>query len=335
MEIFSGIVLQKIFVAVIVFINFLFAPSTNVDAQAQEGEPSIKVVTEAELKQEPQNATHNKGETLNRKNLPQQKKVEALEEATSIEKSNEEPVELVQRDIFQVANTDIAVASGGVMEDTEDTTPAETGDLYNVIAVVDGDTIKVAMGGSLETLRIIGINTPETVDPRRTVECYGKEASNKAKEMLLGKKVVLEADSSQQDRDKYGRLLRYVFVDGVDYGKEMIAKGYAHEYTYNIPYNYQRDYKQSERLAQENQIGLWSPTVCKADNSISQNIKIEIPATNSAGLYYTSSNVQAKNYYPSSCEAWKNLSKTYLQSFESIDELLAHYPGRTLSKRCG
>ena len=133
-----------------------------------------------------------------------------------------------------------------------------------IVKVVDGDTIHVTINGVQETIRIIGIDSPETVDPRRPVECFGIEASDKAKTLLpIGKTVELEQDLSQDNRDRYKRLLRYVFIDGVDYGKQMIAEGYAYEYTYEIPYKYQLDYKEAQRLAQENKRGLWGDILGK------------------------------------------------------------------------
>ena len=74
--------------------------------------------------------------------------------------------------------------------------------LYEVVKVIDGDTIDVRIGGQTERIRLIGINTPETVDPRKLVECFGVEASNKAKTVLTGKKVIIESDSSQDEYDK-------------------------------------------------------------------------------------------------------------------------------------
>jgi micrococcal nuclease len=138
---------------------------------------------------------------------------------------------------------------------------------YQVVKVVDGDTIKVNINGKIETIRLIGLDTPEIVDPRKTVQCFALEASNKAKEVLTNKNIRLEADKTQGDRDKYGRLLRYVFLeDNTFYNKLMIAEGYAHEYTYQSnPYQYQTDFILAEKSARENQLGLWSPTTCNGD----------------------------------------------------------------------
>ncbi len=136
--------------------------------------------------------------------------------------------------------------------------------------VVDGDTIKILFASStLTTIRLIGIDTPETVDPRKPVQCFGKEASAKTKELLLGKKVRIELDSTQGTKDKYGRTLAYVYLesdasvkDELFFNKYMIEKGYAHEYTYDMPYKYQAEFKLAERAAREAGLGLWAPGVC-------------------------------------------------------------------------
>lgn len=137
---------------------------------------------------------------------------------------------------------------------------------YKLIKVVDGDTLDVEIEGKIERLRLIGIDTPETVDPRKSVQCFGREASNKAKELLDGELVTLESDGSQGDRDKYRRLLRYVFLpDGTNFNLYMISEGYAHEYTYDNPYKYQFDFKQAQKSAMENERGLWSPSTCSGN----------------------------------------------------------------------
>lgn len=134
---------------------------------------------------------------------------------------------------------------------------------YKVVKVVDGDTIDVNIDNKIERIRLIGINTPESVDPRRPVECLGIEASNKAKELLSDKEVYLESDSSQDDRDKYGRLLRYVWTkEGLFYNLEIIKLGFAYEYTYIVPYKFQEEFKKAEETARTNKIGLWSDGAC-------------------------------------------------------------------------
>lgn len=133
---------------------------------------------------------------------------------------------------------------------------------YEVLRVVDGDTIDIALLGKTR-VRLIGINTPEVVDPRRPVQCFGKEASIKAKELLLGKSVSLEFDPSQDKYDKYGRLLAYVYLpDGTFFNEQMIRDGYAYEYTYRLPYKYQEEFKRAQREAEYGKLGLWADGVC-------------------------------------------------------------------------
>jgi endonuclease YncB( thermonuclease family) len=135
--------------------------------------------------------------------------------------------------------------------------------LYLVTSVVDGDTIKVNIDGVTKTLRLIGIDTPETVDPRKPVQCFGVEASNRTKQLLLNKKVRLEADPTQGELDKYNRLLRYVYLeDGTSFNKKMISDGYAYEYTYNTPYKYHAEFKKAQIDAKNSKLGLWADDAC-------------------------------------------------------------------------
>jgi len=135
--------------------------------------------------------------------------------------------------------------------------------LYDVVKVVDGDTVDVNIDGKTERIRLIGLDTPETVDPRKTVQCFGQEASTKAHELLDGKKVTLEADATQGERDTYGRLLRYIMIEGGnDFSKTMIENGYGHEYTYQIPYKRQNEYKEAQKSAENGKKGLWADNTC-------------------------------------------------------------------------
>ena len=112
-------------------------------------------------------------------------------------------------------------------------------------------------------IRMIGLDTPETVDPRKPVQCFGREASAQAKTILGGQQVYLETDPSQDTIDKYGRTLAYVWTaSGRLFNLDMIADGYAFEYTYDLPYRYQADFKAAEGDARTQSRGLWSPDAC-------------------------------------------------------------------------
>ncbi len=146
---------------------------------------------------------------------------------------------------------------------TQSVDEASGSSTFAVVKIVDGDTIKVNNRGVTETVRLIGIDTPETVDPRKPVQCFGKEASNTTSNLLKSRIVLLEADASQGDKDKYGRLLRYVFLsDGTNINETLIREGYAYEYTYNLPYKYQAVFKSAQVYARENKRGLWADGVC-------------------------------------------------------------------------
>lgn len=129
--------------------------------------------------------------------------------------------------------------------------------IYQVVSVIDGDTIHVNINGTIETVRLLGVDTPETLDPRKPVQCYGPEASQQTKELLTGKEVTLEADPSQDDRDKYGRLLRYVYLGSQNVSLLLITEGYGREYTYDKPYKYQKAFREAEADAKVNKRGLW------------------------------------------------------------------------------
>lgn len=189
----------------------------------------------------------------------------------------------------------------------EHSQPPQAG-YYSVIKVVDGDTLAIDMGGIPTTLRLIGINTPETVDPRRAVECFGKEASSKAKALLSGARVRIERDPSQDVLDKYGRTLAYVFLeDGTNFNEYMIAEGYAYEYTYHLPYKYQAQFKVAERVAREEGRGLWADGVCGLSNIVSYEATPHssdtASSTNGAGVYTCDKNTYNCTSFTTQAEA--------------------------------
>lgn len=130
-------------------------------------------------------------------------------------------------------------------------------DTWKVSRVVDGDTIKLENG---ETVRYIGIDTPETVDPRRAVGCFGKEASDKNKELVLGKEVRLVKDVSETDT--YKRLLRYVYVGDLFVNEYLVREGFARASSYPPDVRHRDLFRDAEREAREAKRGLWADGVC-------------------------------------------------------------------------
>lgn len=125
-------------------------------------------------------------------------------------------------------------------------------EIATVGSVIDGDTIKLENG---QTVRYIGIDTPETKHPTKADECYGKEASRKNTEIVLGKVVRLQKDVSEVDR--YGRLLRYVWVGEQLVNEVLVAEGYAVARSYPPDVSLQEQLIQAENTARENKLGLW------------------------------------------------------------------------------
>jgi len=131
----------------------------------------------------------------------------------------------------------------------------------SVVHVVDGDTLDAKIDG-LGTFRIrmLGVDTPEVVDPRKPVQCFGEDASNFSKKTLfVGSRIRLAPDPEADERDMYGRLLRNVFLeDGTDYNAYLVEQGYARAYTY-FPLTPSRKVQliQLQREAKEAGRGMW------------------------------------------------------------------------------
>lgn len=128
---------------------------------------------------------------------------------------------------------------------------------YTVSSFEDGDTITVDMNGTPERVRMIGVDTPETQDPRVPVQCYGKAASQFTKQLIGSSPVRLEADPTNTNRDRYNRLLRYVYLpDGRLVNAEIIRAGYGFAYTL-FPFEKLEEFRGYESQAREQNLGLW------------------------------------------------------------------------------
>jgi micrococcal nuclease len=135
----------------------------------------------------------------------------------------------------------------------------QTTKMYDVVDVVDGDTIDIAINGKKERVRYIGMDTPEIVDSTKLKSCFGVEASKRNSELVRGKKVALVKDVSE--RDKYGRLLRYVYVDGEFVNLELVQEGFARSLTISPDVAHSNVFMTAERSAREKNLGLWA--TCK------------------------------------------------------------------------
>ena len=131
---------------------------------------------------------------------------------------------------------------------------------YRVVKVIDGDTIKAEIGKKIETIRLLGINTPEVENPYRHQECFGPEASKETKKLLTGKRVYLLPDPASPNRGKYNRLLRYVFLPNGEFvNAELIKNGYAFAYIYDHQsIQFESYFNFLEEEAKKKRFGLWS-----------------------------------------------------------------------------
>lgn len=136
-------------------------------------------------------------------------------------------------------------------------TPDPNITIAKVVNVVDGDTFKIESG---ETVRLIGVDTPETVHPSKPVQCYGKEASQKTEELIEGKEIKLEKDVSETDR--YNRLLRYAYIGDVFVNEYLVREGYAMSSSYPPDVKYQAKFVEAQKKAQEENKGLWNTSSC-------------------------------------------------------------------------
>jgi len=143
----------------------------------------------------------------------------------------------------------------------KDDTQSETssnGEWVLVARVIDGDTIELEDG---ERVRYVGVNAPESVDPRRRAECFGREASAFNESLVEGKRVRLERDIS--DRDKYGRLLRFVYLeDGTFVNEVLVREGYASATPYLPDISKEDFFREAEADARKNERGLWREDTC-------------------------------------------------------------------------
>jgi len=213
-----------------------------------------------------------------------------------------------------VSNNSVTPSVSAQAEITSSTPVAEISEsksvdnsaLVKVTRVVDGDTIEIEGG---EKVRYIGIDTPETVDPRKEVQCFGPEASKKNKELVEGKMVRLEKDIT--DRDKYNRLLRYIYVGDTFINLELVKQGFAYSYSYPPDIKYQDQIVKAQQGAREAKRGLWN--ACSDDSRVSESapsLSTKTPAPTSSPAAQNSNG---------SCDIKGNISST--------GEKIYHLPG--------
>ena len=143
-----------------------------------------------------------------------------------------------------------------------------------LVSTVDGDTAKFEMNGEQVTVRFLGINTKETVDPEIGEEAWGKEASDFTKEKLQNaNKIELEFDSSSNEKDKYDRYLAWIWVDDELLQNLLVENGLAENYMLQNNYKYAGTLQESEEMAKNNKLGIWSDEKNNMDNNGNEDIR--------------------------------------------------------------
>lgn len=143
-----------------------------------------------------------------------------------------------------------------------------------LVGTVDGDTAKFKMNGEQITVRFLGINTKETVDPEIGEEAWGKEASDFTKEKLENAtKIELEFDSSADEKDKYNRYLAWIWVDDELLQNSLVESGLAENYMLKNNYKYAGILQESEENAKNNKLGIWSDETNNIQNNENNTIE--------------------------------------------------------------
>ena len=143
-----------------------------------------------------------------------------------------------------------------------------------LVGTVDGDTAKFKMNGEQITVRFLGINTKETVDPENGEEAWGKEASDFTKEKLENAtKIELEFDSSTDEKDKYNRYLAWIWVDDELLQNSLVESGLAENYMLKNNYKYAGILQESEENAKNNKLGIWSDETNNIQNNENNTIE--------------------------------------------------------------
>ena len=174
-------------------------------------------------------------------------------------------------------------------------------DAYTIYRVIDGDTVVLQKNGVDYKIRLIGVDTPETVHPLKPVEWYGKEASQFLRNLLRGESVYLAYETKTAELDRYGRVLAYLYraPDSLFVNLEIVRQGYGHAYT-QYPFKHMELFRSYERKAQEARKGLWSQwsTPGSKHRPTGGNASIQQKQDGSLTVYVTKS---GKKYHLGSC----------------------------------
>jgi micrococcal nuclease len=146
---------------------------------------------------------------------------------------------------------------------------------YLVTSVIDGDTFDILVNEEKQTVRLIAVDAPESRHPTKPVQCFSTEAKKYLKELIENKYVTLDKEILDSDKDRYGRLLRYAFINGKNINELLLRNGYALEKSYVRGYKYQSIFKKAQNYAKTYSLGLWSESTCGGNVNFNTYLDIE------------------------------------------------------------
>ncbi|MFQ3542848.1 thermonuclease family protein [Halobacillus rhizosphaerae] len=282
---------------VICFIIIVILP-TNLD---EEGSSESKATTETSVKDEnsgddaekttPDSSKQNDNEdTQNEASESKAKDKDQTDKTNETAETDSKELE-EQQTTEATSNNDSDVESEETIK-TTDTSNSQSNDSNKVSAtvtrVVDGDTMEVNVDGKEDTVRLLLVDTPETKHPSKPVQKFGPEASQYAKEKLSGAEVKLEYDGPK--RDKYDRLLAYMWVDGKMFNQMLLEQGLArYAYVYDPPYTHSKEYMKAQNRAKSQNKGIWSINGYVTSEGFKEQKKTATASSNSSSSSDTSS----------------------------------------------
>ena len=187
--------------------------------------------------------------------------------------NNINPWDYISENVWEITNriehttTEIKLENNDKNNTPEKETSSNILENIKVDKVVDWDTVRVFLNWKSTKVRLIGVEAPESNDTRYGyTECYGQASSNYLTNLLSNKTIWLEYDSSQWQYDKYDRILAYIFLNWENINKKMIENWYAWENTFNLPYKYQKEFKEAESKAKQWSLWLWNKNTCNGQH---------------------------------------------------------------------
>ncbi|WP_018665189.1 thermonuclease family protein [Heyndrickxia acidiproducens] len=250
--------------------------------------------------------TSNRTSTVNKQETtPQEQQTENSQKANDTNNKNGDPA----------SNRDAYVSDSG-----KNQIPVKLAD------TVDGDTIKIWYNGREETVRYLLIDTPESKKPGQCVQPYAKAASYRNQQLVKSGKLTIEFDNGSQ-RDKYGRLLAYVFVNGKSVQEKLLKEGYARvAYVYDPPYKYLNQFNQAEQRAENQSLRIWSQKGYATNRGFSG-------CENGSGSSASAARASSTTGSAASSKQSNNLnSSTAAGHFQNCTELRKKYPNGVSSK---